>query len=73
MSYLYKFENNKNCCVTSVPNIPLLSSLGIFEGANLFKKRTFKCGGPVLVVIGTREVAIGKDYAKLIEVKEIKD
>ncbi len=56
-----------------VPSIPLLESLGVFEGAKIFKKSTFKQGGPVLVVIGSREVAIGKDYASLIEVTSVEE
>lgn len=68
MNCLYTLENNTSCIVKSAPPIPLLSSLGIFAGATLFKKRTFRGGGPVLVVVESREVAIGQDYAKLIEV-----
>ncbi len=69
MNSLYTSEPFKNLTVKNVSNVPLLASLGIFVGSNIIKKHTFNAGGPVLVSINSREIAIGKDYAKLIEVE----
>lgn len=69
MKTLYSSEKGKNYLVTQIPDISLLENLGIFVGSQILKKRTYKLGGPVLVEIDTREVAIGKEIAKLIKVQ----
>ncbi len=68
---LYTAEINKTYLVNTMPEIDLLNSLGVFEGAEIFKKSTYKMGGPVLILIDNREVAIGKDTALLINVEEV--
>ncbi|OON99547.1 MAG: hypothetical protein ATN35_12050 [Epulopiscium sp. Nele67-Bin004] len=70
MEVLYNSTNNQSYSVVKTPNIPLLNVLGIFEGSQIFKKNTYKHGGPALVLVGNREVAVGKDIAELIEVKK---
>ncbi len=66
---LYKLENEKQCTIKTVPTLDLLKSLGVFEGAVVTKKFTYNMGGPVLILIDNREVAIGKDLAIDIEVE----
>ncbi len=68
MSKLYDGENTKTYVVTSAPPISLLNSLGVFAGSKVTKKATYSMGGPVLVEIEGRDVAIGKDFAVDIEV-----
>lgn len=63
MSVLYTSADEKNYVVTSVPNNHLLQTLGVFVGSTITKKFTYSNGGPVLVTIDGREVAIGKDIA----------
>lgn len=58
--------------ISSVPDVPLLHSLGVYEGATVRKQNTYGLGGPTLLVVDTREVAIGKKYATqiLVQAKE---
>lgn len=69
---LYSAENKKYE-VKEVPEIDLLKSLGVFDGAIITKKTTYNMGGPVLILIDSREVAIGKDTAILINVEEVNE
>lgn len=68
---LYNSENDQTYKVIAVPNVTLLNTLGVFIGAKIVKKNTYKMGGPVLVAIGSREVAIGKDLAVQIQVEVV--
>ncbi len=69
MSKLYEATDNQIYVVKSIPNAPLLRSLGVFEGARITKQATYRHGGPALVSINSREVAIGKDLAVQINVE----
>ncbi len=71
MNNLYEADINKIYEVKNIPNVDLLNSLGVFQGAKITKKATYNMGGPVLILIANREVAIGKDTAILIEVEEV--
>lgn len=68
MSNLYTAENDLMYIVGKTPNMSLLNTLGVFEGSKIIKKNTYKMGGPVLILIDGREVAIGKDLACEISV-----
>ncbi len=70
MNSLYHLKDDKEYIVTKTPGVHLLDVLGIFEGSKITKKATYKNGGPVLVSVNGREIAIGRDYAMAIEVKE---
>lgn len=70
MRILYECKNNEEYIITHTPNVHLLSSLGVFEGSKVIKKATYRNGGPVLLNIEGREVAIGKGLALLIEVED---
>jgi Fe2+ transport system protein FeoA len=56
--------------VVRVPDVKILRSLGIFPGAVVLKKKRCKFGGPALIRLATREIALGKDVAQAIWVKE---
>lgn len=71
MGNLYHAPNGTHCRITAIPNTPLLPSLGIFQGAIVSKKTTYQLGGPVLLDIQSREVAIGKDLALHIAVEGV--
>lgn len=68
---LYTSKNDELYLVTELPENPLLVSLGVFKGAKIFKKTTYGGGGPALLVINSREVAVGKDLAIKILVEKI--
>lgn len=67
---LYNAEKGKTYTVVSMPNIRLLSSIGIIKGAKLKKENAYRLGGPVSVSLSTRKIAIGKDIAMKIFVTE---
>lgn len=70
MNSMYNAENNTAYIVKDTPNLAILNTLGVFEGSKIIKKNTYKLGGPVLILIDGREVAIGKDLALEIEVSK---
>lgn len=72
MSILYETANQKSYLIIKAPDLPLLSSLGIYEGSVVEKCNTYKHGGPVLLMIEKREVAVGRDIAMQIEVEDYK-
>ncbi len=71
MSIVYTAPKGARYRIKAIPDSPLLPSLGIFEGAIVTKKTTYRLGGPVLLDIQSREVAIGKDLATQIKVEGI--
>ncbi len=70
MNILYDAKNNTEYIITKTPENTLLTTLGVFVESKIKKLVTYKFGGPVLILVDAREVAIGKDIAKLIEVEE---
>ncbi|MCL1993439.1 MAG: ferrous iron transport protein A [Spirochaetes bacterium] len=69
---LYEASKNSELEVISVPNIALLKSLGLRSGSKVELKTRYSLGGPVLLSVeGAYSVAIGKDIATQIAVKEI--
>lgn len=70
MSVLYTSSNEKEYIVTKMPDDALLNSFGVFNGSKITKKLTYKMGGPVMLDIKGRGIAIGKEIAMQIEVKE---
>ena len=67
---LYTVPDNRDYTVSSVPDVKILNSLGIFPGAVVRKKKRYGLGGPVLINLATRELALGKDVATAILVEE---
>lgn len=67
---LYNVPDNCNYTVADVPNVKVLNSLGIFPGSVVRKKKKYGLGGPVLINLATRELALGKDIATAILVEE---
>jgi Fe2+ transport system protein FeoA len=67
------YDMQKKCCcrVVSIPDHPLLDSLGICSDAVITVENKYKFGGPVLLKIDTATVAIGKDIAEQILVEEV--
>src|SRR5690554_6441630 len=67
---LYTVPDNSCYTVSDVPDVKILNSLGVYPGTVVFKKKRYRRGGPVLVNLATREIALGKDLASQILVKE---
>jgi len=69
---LYKAKKRSNLQVASVPRIPLLESMGIRIGTQLTLQNRYALGGPVLLrVEDSYSIALGKDIAQQIAVKEV--
>jgi len=71
LSNLYTVCEGKCYEVEQVPPAPLLSCLGICPKSVVQKKYRYSLGGPVLLQVGSREVAVGKDIASRILVREV--
>ena len=68
------YESKKMCDyeVASVPEIGLLQNLGLRVGTTITVQNRYILGGPVLLrVNGAYSVAVGKDIAIQIAVKEV--
>ena len=69
---LYEAKKNGSFKVASVPNIGLLQNLGLCVDTNITVQGRYALGGPVLLrVEDAFAVAIGKDIATQIAVKEV--
>jgi len=69
---LYEARAKCDFRVDSVPNIGLLESLGVRAGTQVTVQNRYALGGPVLLrVEGAFSVAVGKDIAKQIAVREL--
>lgn len=68
---LYEIKKKQNCIIQSLPEIGLLHYLGLREGlkVSVITKQPF--GGPVVVQIGNRSIAISKEIAQQINVQEV--
>lgn len=66
---IYNAKDGLEYCVTSTPELGILRSLGIIRDAIISKQKTYKLGGPVLLMVESSEIAIGKDIAKDIMVR----
>ncbi len=68
---LYRADEGKQYAIKQVPPAALLSCLGICPDSIVQKKYRYRFGGPVLLQVGSREVAVGKDIASHILVEEV--
>ncbi len=68
---LYSLKAKQNCVIENLPEIDLLHFLGLRKGlqVSILSRQPF--GGPVVVQCGKRSVAISKEVAEQIEVKEV--
>ncbi|MCL2236528.1 MAG: ferrous iron transport protein A [Defluviitaleaceae bacterium] len=72
MINLYEAKKSKAFQVVSVPAVGLLENLGLRTGTRVFIESRYALGGPVLLrVENTFAVALGKDIATQISVKEV--
>lgn len=69
---LYEARRMGTFQVVSVPDIRLLENMGLRTGTKITVQNRYALGGPVLLrVEGAYSVALGKDVAKKIEIKEV--
>ncbi len=67
---VYNAPNGKHYTIVDAPGVGILKSLGVSKNNRILKKQTYGFGGPVLLMVETSEIAIGKDIADKIIVKE---
>lgn len=70
---LYDTKSGSKYRVIHTPEVAIIHTLGIYVGGVVGKSNTYKFGGPALIEINGRSIAIGKDIAKLIQVEEYKE
>ena len=68
---LYTLKKSCCCTIKNLPNIKLLHSMGLREGLSLSVVTKQPFGGPIVVQIGSRCIALGKDVAEQIEISNI--
>ena len=68
---LYEAACNANYELISVPDINLLKSMGIHAKLQVHKKYRYAFGGPVILKIDHGQIAVGKEVASQIQVREV--
>ena len=71
VSNLYEAPAERMYEISEMPDTGLLESLGVRLKAYVYKKYAYSFGGPVLVTIDDSKIAIGKDVARKICVREV--
>ncbi|WP_026478885.1 FeoA family protein [Alkaliphilus transvaalensis] len=68
---IYQLKRKNSCTIEKLPQIGLLKSLGLREGmiVNIMSKQPF--GGPIVVQMGKRSIAIARNIAEQIQVREV--
>ncbi|KAB2951807.1 ferrous iron transport protein A [Heliorestis acidaminivorans] len=67
---LYNIDQKSKYVIEQIPQVGLLKSLGLREGATVTVLSQQPLGGPIVIKIGSRHIAIAKDLADQITVKE---
>ena len=68
---LLNCKKSKKYRVKNLPDIHLLKALGIRQGTNFKVQTKQPFGGPVVVKVGNRSLAISKEFANEIIVEEV--
>jgi Fe2+ transport system protein FeoA len=69
---LYEAKPGKEYTIVRTPDFRLLSSIGLFNGAKVKMESKYALGGPVSVSLSTKKIAVGKDLATQIYVREVR-
>ncbi len=67
----YQADSGCEYVVAEIPDNSLLTSLGIYVNSIVKKNYRYKFGGPVVLRVSSRDVAIGKDVAQGIMVRKV--
>lgn len=68
---LYQIKKRSNCMIEDVPDVKTLDSLGLRKGATVKVVTRQPFGGPVVVQLGRRNIAVSREVASKIEIKEV--
>jgi ferrous iron transport protein A len=68
---LYNLKKDSCCVIEKTPEVSLLSSLGVREGVKVRIHTKQPFGGPIIVQVGTRNIALAKSLAQDIIVRKV--
>ncbi|TYQ13063.1 UNVERIFIED_CONTAM: ferrous iron transport protein A [Acetivibrio alkalicellulosi] len=68
---LSNIKKSTDCIIEKLPAIGLLNSLGLRKGTMISSMTIQPFGGPVVIRIGRRSVALSRDIAEKIEVRQV--
>lgn len=68
---IYHLNKSSRCIIEKMPEIALLKSLGLRTGMTVSIKSRLPFGGPIVVQMGNRSIAVARDIAKDILVKQV--
>ncbi|MBB5022512.1 FeoA family protein [Desulfurispira natronophila] len=69
-SSLYSANGLSSYTLTAIPTHPLLSSLGLRQGSQVSIVSRQPLGGPIVIRLGQRCLAIARDIAEQIQIQE---
>ncbi|AFS77430.1 FeoA family protein [Gottschalkia acidurici 9a] len=67
---LYELDKSRKCILAKTPGNSLLNSIGVREGKKVSMVTKQPLGGPIVVQVDKRNIAISKDIACQIEIEE---
>ncbi|OPJ55827.1 FeoA family protein [Alkalithermobacter paradoxus] len=68
---LYGLKKNQKCTIEEMPSNALLQSLGLRKGIEVSVTSKQPFGGPIVVKIGNRSIAVDKNIAQNISIKVV--
>ncbi len=68
---LYQLKNNQHCVIEQMPDHGLMDCLGLRCGAQVRVSTKQAFGGPIVVRVGTRNIALAKTLADEIMVRVV--
>lgn len=69
--FLYQLQKSKQCTIHEIPSIDLLSSIGVRRGVSVKVLTRQPFGGPIVIQVGRRSIALARDIAEQILVEEV--
>lgn len=70
---LYNLKCKSCCVIKKLPPLGLLNSLGLREGITVSMLSKQPLGGPIVIQIGNRCIAVSKAVAEQIDIKEVEE
>lgn len=68
---LYHGKKDRRYLIQKLPSFELLNILGIREGIEVYMETKQPLGGPVVIRVGNRSIAVAKTIAKQVQVEEL--
>jgi ferrous iron transport protein A len=68
---LYQLQKSKQCTIYQIPSIDLLNAIGVRRGISVKVLTRQPFGGPIVIQVGRRSIALARDIAEQILVEEV--